>query len=197
MANKKTTNKKEEVKEESTKNFIKNYILLGIIFACTIFLTLYICKWYQVYEDYQKEIPIIRDSLSEITTDDLDHYVIDTPNVIIYMCTANEEVCRSFEKDFKKFVHKNDVSDYVTYLNLTGVEKDSFLDSFNRKYHYKVKLNGNYPAFVAFQDGNVTSILQGTKEKKLTISKVQNFLELNMLEEEEEEDNLESEEAVE
>ena len=53
-------------------------------------------------------------------------------------------------------------------------------------FPYKNRLNGNYPAFVAFQDGKVVSILQGNSKKKITISKVQNFLELNLQEEEEE-----------
>lgn len=190
------TNKKEQKKKDETeKNYIKNYFILIALFACTCFLTLYLCKWYNVYQDYQKETPVIRGSLQEIMSEDLDHYVIDTPSVIIYMCTSNDDNCRSFEKDFKKYIGKNDdIVDSVTYLNLTNVDKKVFLDSFNRKYHNKIKLNGNYPAFVAFQDGNVVSILQGKKNKKLTISKVQNFLELNLMEEEEEEELLDNEE---
>ena len=35
--------------------------------------------------------------------DDLDHYVLDNPTTIIYMCTANDDECRNFEKDFKNY----------------------------------------------------------------------------------------------
>ena len=194
MANKKKNIQEETSKEEVQKNYVKNYIMLFILFGCCIFLTLYFCKWYEVYEEYEKETPVIRDSLSEITSEDLDHYVIDTPSIIIYMCTANDDECRSFEKDFKKYINKNDITDEVTYLNLTGVDKDQFVKDFNEKYNFKIKLNGHYPTFVAFQDGKITSILQGKKDKKITISKVRSFLELNLLEEEEEETELEQNE---
>ena len=176
----------QEKMEENKKNYIKNTIILAIIFIVCMCLTLYLCKWFNVYEEYEKEIPVIRDSLGEITVDDLEHYVIDTPSTIVYMCTSNDDVCRSFEKDFKKYIQKNDISDEIVYLNLTGVDIDSFVTNFNQQFQYKIKLNGRYPAFVVFQDGEVTSILQGSKTKKVTISKVQNFLELNLYEEEEE-----------
>lgn len=174
--------------DEKKKNYLKNYILLFILFGSCIFLTIYFCKLYNVYEEYEREIPVIRDSLSEITPVDLEHFVIDTPETIIYMCTANDDACRNFENDLKKFVQRNNLSDNIIYLNLTGVNNEEFINGFNQKYNYKIKLNGHYPAFVAFEDGKVVSILQGSKNKKITISKLQNFLELNLYEEEEEEE---------
>ena len=181
-------------KEEKQKNYVRNYLVLIAVFIAFAIITLYLCKLYKVYEDYQKETPIIRDSLYEIKSEDLDHYVVDTSDVIIYMCTANDDACRFFEKDFKKYVNKNDVAEYVTYLNLTGTDLDEFAKNFNQQYHSKVKFNGHYPAFVAFQDGNVVSILQGNKNKKLSITKVHNFLELYL---HEEENSVEGEEEAE
>ena len=172
--------------DEKKKNYLKNYILLFILFGSCIFLTIYFCKWYNVYEEYEKETPVIRDSLSEITPIDLEHFVIDNPKTIIYMCTANDDVCRNFENDLKKYVQRNDLSEGIIYLNLTGIDNEEFINDFNQKYKYKIKLNGHYPAFVAFEDGKVVSILQGSKNKKVTISKLQNFLELNLYEEEDE-----------
>ena len=192
MANKKTNI------DEKKKNYLRNYAILGGLFAICIFLTLYFCKWYEVYKEYEKEIPVIRGSLYEINPDELGHYVVDNSNVIIYMCTANDDVCRSFEKDFKKYVKRNEIQEDVVYLNLTGIDMNSFVKQFNDTYPYKNKLNGKYPAFIAFQDGKVVSILQTTKKKKVTISKVQSFLELNLAEEEEEtEEVVEEENALE
>ena len=55
---------------DGLKKGFKNYVILIVIFLLGICLTLYLCKWYKVYDDYQKEIPVIRDSLLEITYDD-------------------------------------------------------------------------------------------------------------------------------
>lgn len=187
MTNSKKSKNEEPIVEEKQKNYFKNYIILSVIFIGCIFLTLYFCKWYEVYKEYEREIPVIRGALFEITPEDLDHYVVDNSNAIIYLCTANGEDCRLFEKDFKKYIKKKGITEGIVYLNLTNVDQEEFIERFNQKYPNKHKLNGKYPAFVVFQDGKINSILQGGKNIKITISKVQNFLELNLFEEEDEE----------
>ena len=178
--------KKEVIENTPPKSRVKNYIILGFIYLCCISLTLYLCKWYDVYKEYEREIPVIRGSLMEITPEELEHYIVETSSSIIYMCTSTDDNCRLFEKDFKKYISRNDITDEVTYLNLTNTDIASFVDSFNKKYSYKIKLNGHYPAFVAFEDGKVISILQGNKKKELTLSKVKAFLEINLATDEEE-----------
>lgn len=173
-----------EKDNKKSKKRIKNYIILVVIFALCCGFTLYLCEWYNVYSDYKKQTPVIRGTLSEINTEDLDHYVVDIPSVIVYMCTSYDDNCRNFERDFKKYINKKDLHDSIVYLNISDVDQKQFVDEFNNKYNYKVKLNGNYPALVSFKDGKVDSILQSDKNKKLSISKVDNFLELNTYEEE-------------
>lgn len=163
----------------SKKSGLKNYIILIVIFLTGIGLTLYLCKWYNVWNDYQKETPVISGSLLEITYEDLEHYVMENPTTVIYMCTANNDKCRSYEKDFKKIIEKENLNDYVIYLNLSNLDQDEFVNNFNGQYEFKNKLTTNYPAFVVFEDGKVTSILQGNKKKKLTVSSTKQFLELN------------------
>lgn len=161
------------------KNYLKNYIILIVLFIVCFGFTLYLCSWYNVYRDYKSEIPVIRDTLAEISYDEVDHYVVDNPSVLIYLCTSNSDQCRSFEKKFKKYVNKNELNDKIVYLNLTGVNQDDFVNEFNTKYNQKHKLTTNYPAFILFKDGKVDKILQGKKDKPLNINKLDTFLELN------------------
>jgi len=151
--------------EKKDKNIFKNYILLAVIFLICCGVTLYLCRLYTVYREYEREIPVIRDSLLEITYDDLEHYVMDNPSSVIYMCTASDDKCRSYEKDF--------------------MELDEFVNNFNSKYKSKRELTTNYPAFVIFEDGKVVEMLQGKKNAGLSISRTKNFLELNGVSEEE------------
>lgn len=171
-------------KDKSLKKPLKNYIILIIIFIVSCGFTLYLCEWYNVYNEYKKQTPVMRGTLSEISYNDLDHYVVDIPSVIIYTCTASNERCRTFEKNFKKYVDKKNLNEEIVYLNLSDVDQGQFISEFNEKYNYKIKLTGNYPAFISFKDGKVDSILQSSEEKNLTISKVENFLEMNMYKEE-------------
>ena len=164
------------------KKPLKNYIILGIIFISVILLVWYFCKWYLVVTDFKKETPIIRGTLNyEITAQDFDSYIMENPTTVIYMCTSKDDNCRSFEKDFKKFVVKKNLQDTIIYLNLSDADIDGFVNNFNEKYKYKIKLTKNYPLLVEFADGKVTGIVQGSKDKKLTLTKVKNFIDINKI----------------
>lgn len=171
-----TRNKVEEV---TTKKRFKNYCILIVVFILTICLTLYLCKIYKTYDEYKKLTPVIRGTLQEIVSEDLEHYILENPTTIIYMCTSNSDSCRSFEKDFKKFVVKEDYTNDIVYLNLTNLDQEQFIEEFNSKYNFKIKLNSDYPAIVLFENGTIDALLQGNDNKKLTVSKVKDFLDLN------------------
>lgn len=177
----KTKKEEETHEEEKERSLFKRYLILAFIFVLCMGLVIYLCKWYKVYDDYQKEIPVIRDTLSEITDIDLEHYILDNPTTVIYMCTASDEVCRDFEKDFKKLVIKKEYTDKIVYLNLSGLDQEKFVEEFNNKYKFKVKLTTDYPAIVMFEDGKISSLLQENDKRDFTISTVKDYLELNMI----------------
>lgn len=181
MSKSKKEVKTETVKQEEEKerSLFKSYLILIFIFIACMGLVIYLCKWYEVYDDYKKEIPVIRDTLFEINNNDLEHYVLENPTTIIYMCTASNEICRDFEKDLKKLVVKEEYTDKMVYLNLSGLEQDKFVEEFNNKYAFKKKLTISYPAVVIFEDGKISALLQGNSERNITVTNVKDFLELN------------------
>ncbi len=160
---------------------VKNYIILGIMFFIVVILVLYLCNLYHVYDEHQREIPIIRDTLSEIQSDELEHYIMENPTTVIYMCTAENQSCRDFERNFEKLIKKNNLQDSIIYLNLSGVDQDEFVKNFNIHYSSKVTLTKNYPALVAFEDGKVRSILQEGKNEHLDISETEHFIEMQQI----------------
>ena len=168
--------------EKKKENLARNYVILFVIFLVTILLVWYVCKWYSVYTEYEKETPVIRGTLSyEITTADFEHYITDNPTTVIYMCTSKDDKCRNFEKDLKKYVKKNALEDEIIYLNLSDADIDGFVKQFNEKYKYKVKLTNNYPLIVEFTDGKVTGLIQGEEKNPLTIDRVEDFVEINKI----------------
>ncbi|MBR3145737.1 MAG: hypothetical protein IKF47_00595 [Bacilli bacterium] len=169
---------KEKTLEKKDKKIVRNYIITIVLFIACCGLVLYLRELYRVNEAEQKKIPVIQGYISEIYSDDLEHYIMDNPNGVIYMCIANDENCRAFEREFKKLLKKDEYSDNLAYLNLIDVDQNEFLNNFNSKYIYKTKLSKEYPAFVLFEDGKVKAILQ-EKSKKLDIVKVKHFLELS------------------
>lgn len=159
----------------------KNYLIITLIFAIAIGLTLYLCSCYNVYNESQKEIPVIRGTLSEITNSDFEHYIMENQNSNIYMCTASNLKCRNFEKDFKKLLKRKNLQESFVYLNLSDVDQESFVRNFNEKYPYKITLTEDYPAIVIFEDGKISNLLQKNKDEELTMSQVKQFIELNKI----------------
>ena len=88
----------------------KNYILLVVLFVAIVALVLYLCNLYHVYDEHQREIPVIRGTLSEIQPDELEHYLMENPTSVIYMCTASDESCRDYERDLKRLVEKKRIT---------------------------------------------------------------------------------------
>lgn len=166
---------------EEKKIPMKNYIILGVLFLVTFLLAYYVYRWYVVYSDYQNDIPVIRDSLPEITEEEMEHYIQENPTAVIYVCTAPDSECRSFEKNFKKLVEKESLKDYITYVNLTEENKESFMIRFNNNHPYKKIGLTKYPALIFFEDGEVSDILQASQDKNLTITEVNKFLENNKI----------------
>ena len=169
------------MEKNNKKIDIKNYIILIIIFIVGIGITLYLCNWYHVYDEYQKQTPVIRGTLSEITNEELEHYVMENPTTVIYMCTASNPICRNYEKELKKLVESENLQEKIIYLNLSDIDENKFVDNFNNKYPYKVKLTTNYPALVIFEDGEINNILQGKDDEKLTIIKTKQFIEIHKI----------------
>lgn len=167
--------------KEKKKGGLKNYLILAAIFLAGIGLTFYLCNLYTVYDEYQKQTPVIRDTLSEITADELEHYILENPTIVIYMCTSSDMVCRNYENGFKKLIKSKELQDEIVYLNLSDLDQQKFIEDFNNKYNFKVKLTTDYPAIVMFEDGKITSLLQENDKRDFTISTVKDYLELNMI----------------
>lgn len=167
---------------KENKKTLKNYFILALVFLAVVLLVWYICRWYTVYAEYERETPVIRGTLNyEITVNDFDHYIMENPSSVVYMCTANEEKCRNFEKDFKRLIVQKDLQDSIIYLNLSDSDISKFVDDFNNKYKYKIKLTNNYPLLVEFTDGKVTGLVAGEKGNNLSITKMKQFIELHKI----------------
>lgn len=171
----------KEKKSELRKVPTKNYVILLVVFLVAFLLVYYLYRFYIVYSNFQKETPILRDVLPEITDQELQHYVQEAPTTAIYLCTASNDTCRGFEKSFKKLIEKRNLKTYITYVNLSNTNLDEFSKKINEEYSYKVKLKSKYPAFIVFEDNEIRDILQNSKKTKLTITEVDQFLKRNKI----------------
>lgn len=138
----------------------KNYIYLGlltiiVILICFLLMNAYNKNSNKIYESVVKEV------VSEIKYDDLENYLQENPDVVIYIYDNTKKVNSVLEKDIKELLTKYHVQQYFVYM-----EKSELLA---RDYD----LNSNNPIFIAYKDGKVSEILS---KKEYKIKDIRNFL---------------------
>lgn len=159
---------------------LKNYVISILIVLGTFLVSFYILTWYRQYNKNILKLPVINDVLSSVKYNELDEVVKDREFLILYACTSSESKCRSFEYKLKSFINERDLSDDIVYFNL-GYSKDNN-NYINKIYNtYKSdrllkKING-YPVFMVFNEGNIIDILSSSKERIISVTDLEEFLE--------------------
>lgn len=112
---------------------LKNYFILGIILASSIFIVLYINK---LYLSTKNNDNILNEFIKEIKTQEIDNYIIENPNFIIYLGYKNNDN-KSFEKKFKKLVTKYDLQKDIVFIDISQFDDETF-NKFCKKYADKL-----------------------------------------------------------
>ena len=100
---------------------------------------------------------------------------------MIYLCVPSNSKCRNFETDLKKLIEKQQWKDNLTYLNLEDdVKADAILQNLTDQYQITQSLT-RYPAFLLFENGTVTEVLQGTGYTDLSMGEVEQFFEVHQI----------------
>ena len=146
-------------KSELRKIPIKNYIILGIVIIFTIFILYYFYMWVDVYKESKINIPIMDKYMSVINYNELDNFIVENPNSIVYVSVLENEDIREFEKKFKVKYKNNQINNEVLYMNITSDIVDSNL---KKEMMYKYSVNSlnitSVPLIMVFEDGKLSSI---------------------------------------
>ena len=130
----------------------KNYIFLSMILIVSIVVIIYFYMWYSEIEESKINTPIMDDYLSVINYNELDDYLIENKDVLIYVSVLNNDKIRNFENKFKKKVNEYSLNNKILYLNLTG-ENNKTVNSFMKEYNVD-----SLPCLTSFKNGKVTDV---------------------------------------
>ena len=140
----------------------KNYYILTAIVLITLIISITACIVYNNQKKYENNIPVIRGKISEIEAKDIDEYLRENPNSLLYIGVASDNNSRSLEEELLALKEKKNLD--LLYVNISDLKnKKVFYEDFNRKYGNGFELS-NYPAFIVIKDGKVYNM----KEKKDT-----------------------------
>lgn len=153
---------------------LKNYILLSIVLILTIVVVIYFFMWKNTYEKSKLQTPILDDYLLVINYNELNNYLVENKDAIIYISKLNDESIRLFENKFKNIINKNNLNNKILYLDLTEELKETnIVKKINKKYGKEMT---EVPTIVIIKDGKISSYYN-IKENKYNIKLLEKYLE--------------------
>lgn len=136
--------KKEPKREIPTKN----YIYLGIILLVSILILFYAYRWYETYKESKLNIGIMNDYLTVINYNELDDYIIENKNAIIYVSILGNEKINKFETSFKNVIMDNNLKNSILYLDITNEN--------SKDIQNKLQIDTDLPYIVVYTNGKIT-----------------------------------------
>ena len=136
----------------------RNYLILVLILIVSMAAVIYMNK---LYLSAKNDNNILDGFINEIKPQEIDTYIIENPNFVIYLGYKNSDN-KSFEKKFKNFVTKYDLQKNIVFIDIKQFEDKKFND-FSEKYA-SVSLNKNN-SLIIIDNQKVIDTLDITKER--------------------------------
>ena len=146
-------------KDELRKIPMKNYIILGVVIVVTMLILYYFYMWVDVYKESKINIPIMDKYMTVINYNELDNYVVENPDTIVYVSVLENDKIREFEKKFKNKYKNNLIDNDVLYMNITDDIRDkSVKNGMVNKYFINGLNITDVPCVLVFKNGMLKSI---------------------------------------
>lgn len=145
----------------------KNYICLTLIIICTMAITYYLYLWLVAYKELDTQ-SILEQHLQVINYNDINNYVIENNDSFLYITNKNKDYSK-FENDLYNLIKKYNLFQDVLYLDISdNIKNGTFtINNFTFK---------QYPIFVLYDNGNITSIYD-IKANSFDTEKIEMYLE--------------------
>lgn len=140
--------------DELRKIPTKNYIILAIVICVTLFILYYFVMWVDVYKESKINIPILDKYMTVINYNELDNYVVENPDSIIYVSVLENEKIREFEKGLKNKYKNKEIDNEILYMNITDDIKKIDVS----RYEINDLNISDVPCVLLFEDGGLKSI---------------------------------------
>lgn len=138
---------------------LKNYIILGLVVLLTLGLVYYFYLWYITYEESKLNETIMDRYLEVINYNELNDYIVENRNAMIYTSVLEDNNIRKFEIKFKNIVVKNALKDKILYMDMTDIFKDKIKYTELRNSYQVNNYNiTNVPCILVFKDAKLVDI---------------------------------------
>ena len=155
---------------------LKNYIILGLVVLLTLGLVYYFYLWYITYEESKLNETIMDRYLEEINYNELNDYIVENRNAMIYTSVLEDNNIRKFEIKFKNIVVKNALKDKILYMDMTDIFEDKIKYTELRNSYQINNYNiTNVPCILVFKDAKLVDIYS-IKDNDYNTDNVLNYI---------------------
>lgn len=156
---------------------LKNYVVLGVILFVSIMVVVYVNGWLKQTKKQYTDNMVIFDFIKEIKVSEIDNYVIENPNFIIYISSKSNRDNIKFENDLEKFLADNDLQKDFIFINMDDFSNDSYSDFINKYYNNEEKFVLT-DSIIVVDEQKIKSIFN-SQSNQLSIKNVKKFLKNN------------------
>lgn len=137
----------------------KNYVILSIVIVVTMLILYYFYMWFDVYKETKLNMPILDKYMDVINYNELDDYLIENPDAIIYVSVLEDDKIREFEKKFKLSFKNNEINSDILYLDITNDIKDEDIkNDMEKKYMFNSTSITSVPSILIIENGILKNI---------------------------------------
>ena len=155
---------------------LKNYIILGLVVLLTLGLVYYFYLWYITYEESKLNETIMDRYLEVINYNELNDYIVENRNAMIYTSVLEDNNIRKFEIKFKNIVVKNALKDKILYMDMTDIFKDKIkYNELRNSYQINNYNITNVPCILVFKDAKLVDIYS-IKDNDYNTDNVLNYI---------------------
>ena len=138
---------------------IKNYLILEVILILTLGLVYYFYLWYITYEESKLNETIMDRYLEVINYNELNDYIIENRNAMIYTSVLEDNNIRKFEIKFKNTIVRNSLKEKLLYMDMTDIFKDKIKYTELRNTYQVNDYNiTDVPCILVFKDAKLVDI---------------------------------------
>lgn len=136
---------------------VKNYVILLVVLFGSFLLLYYFYKWFDTYEESRLNMRIMDSYMQVINNNEIDDYLTENPDSIIYVSVLQNKEIREFEKLVKQKYREKLIDKEILYLDITELNDDEKRELAN-KYYYNNLSIVDVPCLLVFNEGNVEAI---------------------------------------
>ena len=142
----------------------KNYVILIVVFLVTIIAVFYVRDWYNTTKEYYAQNSVMTQVVREIKREEISNYTLENQKFVLYVSSGKNIELKDFEDEFKILIQNMDLSEEVLYMNLDGVDTDTFYNSLKNDYAATTKLasqitTDSAASMYVFTNGKITKLL--------------------------------------